>query len=151
MYTNLMRSLLCILTVLQAAPLSAQVVGEVRYKISAGDLASADAIVDEFCRTSGPNAECANAVGWLARGAFLTGDNQKARFYLERTRKMTADLVQKIRPEDDYDLGIAIGAVIEVDAKLLAAQGSTDKAVALLQAELNHWNLWDIQARVQKT
>ncbi len=121
-----------------------------RSKISAGDLASADPITDEFCRVKGPNAECANAVAWLARGALMMGNREQARLYLERARKMTSDLVKKIRPEDDYDLGIAIGTVIEVDAKLLASQGATAKAVALLQAELNHWQLWDIKARVQK-
>ena len=53
---------------LAALPLSATVVQEVRYKISAGDLMSADAIADEFCRASGPNSECAAAVAWSCRG-----------------------------------------------------------------------------------
>ncbi len=145
-----MRFLHCFLLLLLSSLLPASVVSEIRFKISAGDLASADAIADEFCRTNSRNAECANATAWLARGAFVLGDREKARLYLERARKMTGDLVKTLRPEDDYDLAIAIGTVIEVDAKLLAAQGSTDKAVALLQSELTHWKLWDIQARVQK-
>jgi len=128
----------------------AGVVSEVRFKISAGDLESADAIADEFCRSNGPNAECANAVAWLARGALVMGDREQARMYLARAKKMTGDLAQKTRPEDDYNLAIALGTVIEVEAKLLTAQGARDKAVALLQTELNHWKLWDIQARVQK-
>jgi len=78
------------------------------------------------------------------------GNRDQAHVYLERAKKLTGDLVKTIRPEDDYDLAIALGAVIEVEAKLLAGQGATDKAVALLQSELNHWTLWDIHARIQK-
>ena len=78
------------------------------------------------------------------------GDREQSRMYLARAKKMTGDLAQKMRPEDDYNLAIALGTVIEVEAKLLTAQGARDKAVALLQTELNHWKLWDIQARVQK-
>jgi thiol-disulfide isomerase/thioredoxin len=142
--------LLCVLLLSLSLPLPASVVSEIRWKISAGDLASADAIAEEFCRTNGPNAECANAVAWLARGALVMGKRDQALFYLERAKKMTGNLVGKIRPEDDYDLAVALGTEIEVEAKLLADQGATDKAVALLQAELNHWKLWDIQARIQK-
>lgn len=145
-----MRLGFCLVLLLSSSTLPASLTSEIRYKISAGDLASADAISDEFCRTNGPNAECANSVAWLARGAFVLGDREQAHLYLERARKMTSDLVKKIRPEDDYDLAIALGAIIEVDAKLLAAQGDTNKAVALLQSELPRWKLWDIQARVQK-
>jgi thiol-disulfide isomerase/thioredoxin len=145
-----MRFLVSILLVCLATPLPASVISEIRDKLSAGDSASADAIADEFCRTSGPNADCANAVAWLARGALMMGHREQARLYLERAKKMTDDLAGKVRPEDDYDLAIALGTEIEVEAKLLADEGATDKAIALLKTELNHWKLWDIQARIQK-
>ena len=119
-------------------------------KISAGDLPSADAITDEFCRTNGPNSECADAIAWLARGAFVLGDHQQARLYVDRARQMTSDLVKKLDPERDAYLAAALGAVIEVDAKLLASQGATDKAIAMLQTELTRSKLWAIQARIQK-
>jgi thiol-disulfide isomerase/thioredoxin len=145
-----MRFLLSILLLCLSMPLSASVISDIRGKLSVGDLASADAIADEFCRTSGPNADCANAVAWLARGALMIGQREQARLYLERAKKMTGDLAGKVRPEDDYDLAIALGTEIEVEAKLLADEGANDKAVALLKTELNRWKLWDIQARIQK-
>jgi len=147
---NSMRFLVSILLLCLSTPLWASVISEVKSKIAAGDLASADAIADEFCRNNGPNAECANAVAWLARGALVMGNREQERLYLERAKKMTGDLAGKVRPEDDYDLAIALGAEIEVEAKLLADQGATDKAIALLKTELNHWKVWDIQARIQK-
>ena len=127
-----------------------QVLGEVRYKISAGDLSSADAITDEFCQVSGPTSGCAAAASWLARGAFLLKDPDKARVYLQRTKVMTNKLAKSVRVEDDYYLAIAIGAAIEVNAQLLASEGHTDQAVALLESELPLWKVWAIQARVQK-
>ncbi len=145
-----MRVLTCVFLLCLSAKLPASVISEIRMKISAGDLASADAIADQFCLTNGPNAECANAIAWLARGALVMGDRDQARVYLARAKKMTGELVSKIRAEDDYDLAIALGTEIEVEAKLLADRGATDKAVALLQSELNHWKSWDIQARIQK-
>jgi len=132
------------------APLSAEVIPDVRYKISAGDLTSADAITDEFCRTNGATSECADAVAWLARGAFIMKDPDRTRAYLTRAKGMTQDLAKKTRPEDDAYLAAAMGAVIEVEARLLASEGRTDKAIALLQSELPHWNLFSIRARIQK-
>ncbi len=132
------------------APLSADVIPEVRYKISAGDLTSAEAITDEFCRDNGPTSECADAVAWLARGAFIMKNPELTRTYLARAKRITGDLAKKTRPEDDPYLAAAIGAVVEVQARLFASEGSTDKAVALLESELPHWSLWAIQARIQK-
>ena len=80
----------------------------------------------------------------------MMGNHMQARLYVDRARQMTSDLAKKLRPDDDYDLAMAIGAVIEVDANLLAAEGNTAKAITLLQSELNRWKLWDIQARIQK-
>ncbi len=131
-------------------PLSADVIPEARYKISAGDLTSADAITDEFCRIHNNNSECAAAVSWLARGALIMKDSERARFYLERAKGMTQDLTKRTQVEDDAYLATAVGAVIEVEAKLLAAQGARDKAITLLQSELPRWKLWAIQARIQK-
>ncbi|MBV9767482.1 MAG: hypothetical protein JOZ48_21765, partial [Acidobacteriaceae bacterium] len=130
------------------APLSAEVIPDVRYKISAGDLTSADAITDEFCRANGTTSECADAIAWLARGAFIMNDPIRTSAYLTRAKSMTQDLAKKIRPEDDAYLAAAIGAVIEVEARLFASEGKTDKAIALLQSELPHWNLFSIQARI---
>ncbi|MGA8028687.1 MAG: TlpA disulfide reductase family protein [Bryobacteraceae bacterium] len=132
------------------APLAADVIPEVRYKISAGDLTSADAITDAFCQASGPSSECAAATSWLARGALIMKEPDRARFYLERTKRMTEELEKRIRIENDPYLATAIGAAIEVEARLLASQGKTDEAVVLLQSELPHWKLWAIQARVRK-
>ena len=131
-------------------PLCAAVVSDVRYKISAGDLTSADAIADEFCRTSGPTAECADALAWLARGAFYMKDYGAANRYLARTKSLTDQLLKQPHQDDDAFLTAAIGAEIELRARMLAAQGKRDQAVAFLQSELPKWPAWALRARIQK-
>lgn len=131
-------------------PLCAAVVSDVRYKISAGDLASADAIADEFCRTSGPTSECADAIAWLARGAFSMKDHPAAARYLAKTKSLTEPLLKQPHAGDDAFLTAAIGAQIEVQARMLAAQGKRDQAIAFLRSELPKWPAYALHARIQK-
>ncbi|MBV9303906.1 MAG: TlpA family protein disulfide reductase [Acidobacteriaceae bacterium] len=139
-----------LLALMIAAPIAAQVIPEIRYKISAGDLTSADAIADIFCQVNGVNSECAAATSWLARGALIMKQPDRAKFYLQRTKGMTEELTKKSSVEGDPYLATAVGATIEVEAKLFALEGHADRAVALLQSELPHWKLYAIQARIQK-
>src|SRR5258706_14883094 len=129
---------------------SGAVISDVRNKISAGEGVSADAIADEFYRVSGPTSEYAAAVSWLARGALMMKDAESASRYLTRTKSLTADLLKTSSVENDAFLATAVGASIEVEARMLASQGKRDQAVALLERQLPRWKLWGIQARIQK-
>jgi thiol-disulfide isomerase/thioredoxin len=135
---------------LLSLPVCAAVVSDVRYKISAGDLTSADAIADEFCRTSGPTPECADAIAWLARGAFYMKDYPAAARYLAKTKSLTDQLLKQSHAGDDAFLTAAIGAQIEVQARMLAAQGKRDEAIAFLRSELPKWPAYALHARIQK-
>jgi thiol-disulfide isomerase/thioredoxin len=135
---------------LSAVTCIGQIIAEIRYKISAGDLTSADAIADEFCRTAGPTTECADAVSWLARGALYLHEPARCRTYLERSRDLTTKLLQNTKAEDDAYLAAAIGAGIEVESQLLVREGRRDNAIQLLNIALGRWELWSIKARVQK-
>ena len=139
-----------LLVLLLVVPLSGAVVSEVRFKISAGDLASAGAIADEFCRTSGPTSECADAIAWLARGAFYMHDYAAADRYLSKTKSLIDPLLKEPHADDDAFLVAAIGARIEIEARLLAARGKRDRAVAMLRAELPKWPAYAMHARIQK-
>ena len=126
------------------------VIPEARNKLSAGDLASAEAIVDEYYRANGANSEYAAAVSWLARGALTLNNIDATSRYLAQTKSLTADLLKTTTVEKDSFLTTAVGASIEVEAKLLAAQGHRDKAIALLDSEFARWKTWPLQARIQK-
>jgi thiol-disulfide isomerase/thioredoxin len=132
------------------APASAAVVSDVRFKLSAGDLSSAEALVEDYHRANGANSEYAAAVSWLARGALTLGQTDAAARYLAETKTLLADLLKTKRVDDDNFLEAAVGASIEVDARIMAARGYRDQAVAFLESELPHWKDWWIEARIQK-
>jgi thiol-disulfide isomerase/thioredoxin len=136
---------------LTAGTLSAALVSDVRFKLSAGDLSSADALADEYYRAHGANSEYAAAVSWLARGALVMKDREAAARYLAQLKPLTAELLKSSRPEDDPFLATAVGGSIETEALLLDAQGHRDAAVRLLESELPRWKMYILQARIWKT
>ncbi len=132
------------------APASAAVVSDVRFKLSAGDLSSAEALVEDFNRANGANSEYAAAVSWLARGALTLGETDTAARYLAQTKTLVAELLKSKRVEDDSFLEAAAGASIETEARIMAARGNPDRAIAFLNSELPRWKTWWIAARIHK-
>lgn len=140
-----------LILLLRAVPAPASAISEVRYKVSAGDLASAEAIVEDYQRANGENSEYAAAVSWLARGALVLGQPEVAARYLAQTKSLIDTLLKTKKPEDDSFLETAIGASIEVEARVLAERGQKDQAVAFLKNELPRWRDWWIQARIYRS
>lgn len=133
-----------------AASLSASDVRYIPGKIAAGDLTSADAIADEFCRANPGTTECAYAVSWLARGAEVLKKFSEAELYADRSTALNNELLKKTRVEDDDYLALAVGANIEVRARLLVDRGTKEQAVAFLKSEIPRWHEFTVQARLQK-
>ena len=101
---------------------AADLVRLVRYKLSAGDLASGEAAAEDYRRTTGVDAEYLDAVGWLARGAQMLGRREKAAGYAAEVRKAI--------PAEDPALLVPLGAAIEVEE----SSGSRPTAAAPLFA-----------------
>ncbi len=135
---------------LAVLPAGASVIGDVRMKLSAGDLSSAEAIVEDFHRTSGDNAEYAAAVSWLARGALMLHQPMAVEKYVAETNRLTAGLLKTTKLEDDSFLQAAVGAAIEVEAQSLAQQGKRASALEVLQQEQVKPYPIAIESRIQK-
>jgi thiol-disulfide isomerase/thioredoxin len=138
------------LLLLIVASAFASVTSEIRYKISAGDLSSAEAVAEDHYREHGADAEYADAVAWLARGAMLLGKTDAATRYLAETKAVTTDLLKTKHVEDESHLENAVGISIEVEAQMIAARGQRDKAIGFLEAELPRWHTFRLQARIHK-
>lgn len=112
-------------------------VSGIRNKLAAGDLLSAESILDVHKEKNGENGPWLVGLSWLARGAFLLGDYDKARKY---TGDVRARCDQKLAAGDslekDHDLEIALGAAIETEAQLVARSRGTDAAAAFLRSEI---------------
>jgi thiol-disulfide isomerase/thioredoxin len=132
------------------APASAAVVSDVRFKLSAGDLSSAEALVEDYHRANGANSEYAAAVSWLARGAMMLGQTETAARYLAETKTLLAELLKSKSVDGDSFLEAAVGASIEVESRIMAARGNRDQAVAFLESEFPLWKTWWIAARIHK-
>jgi thiol-disulfide isomerase/thioredoxin len=132
-------------------PASAAVTSDVRFKLSAGDLSSAEALVEDYYRANGANSEYAAAVSWLARGALTLGQTDAAVRYLSQTKTLVAALLKNNKAlAGDSFLDAAIGTSIEVEAHIMAVRGNRDRAVAFLESELPQWKTWWIEARIHK-
>src|SRR5947209_3682481 len=114
----------------------------VRYKLSAGDLASGMAAVEDYKRATGVDAEYLDAVGWLARGAEMQRRPELA-------KEFVAELRREI-PAEKADLVGPFGAAIEVEARLIASQSGRGAAIRFLNSELAHANAVSLRSRINK-
>jgi len=121
---------------------AADLVRGVRFKISAGDLATGMAQVEDYKREHGADAEYLDAVGWLARGAEMLRRADLAREYV-------AELHREI-PTEKPELLTPFGAAIEVESKLIAARDGRGAAIRYLDGELERATAPSLRSRISK-
>jgi thiol-disulfide isomerase/thioredoxin len=127
-------------TDLLAAP--GDLVRTVRYKLSAGDLATGEAAAAEYKREHGVDAEYLGAVGWLARGATMLGKTEKAWSYVAEVRREV--------PEEKADLVGPLGAAIESEGRLRAARDGRGAALKFLESEYARAKDTSLRCRIRK-
>lgn len=107
----------------------------IRLKISAGDLPSAESILEYHRAEHGEDGDYTMGVAWVARGAALLGDWKSASAWAKTAGKI-AD--SKLKSSADYEKEgeavYALGTSIEVEAEALAASGRKAEAIRLLDA-----------------
>ena len=130
--------LLLTATTVQAAELTQAV----RNKISAGDIASGQNLLEEYKLKNGVDAEYLNAVGWMARGAEMLRQYDLAAAYVaELRREIKAEKTELIAP---------LGAAIEVESKLRAMRDGRGAALRFLSDELALAKNISLRARISK-
>jgi thiol-disulfide isomerase/thioredoxin len=118
------------------APVPSPVSG-IRNKISAGDLLSAESILETHRAKNGEDGPWLVGLSWLARGALLIDDTVKAELYADLLQEQCGErLSHGADLETDHDLEIAYGASLEVRAQLLEKKGRSLQAVAFLSDQL---------------
>ncbi len=104
-----------------------------RMKISAGDLYSAESILQTHRAESGEDGEYLLGLAWLARGAALLGDWPAASRYAGEAKELaTARLGTPPDWPNQSEAQYALGAAIEVEAEALVAAGKTEEAIRYL-------------------
>ena len=112
-------------------------VSGIRNKISAGDLFSAESILETHRAKNGEDGPWLVGLSWLARGAFLLGDTGTSGRYTGLVRAACAErLAGGADMEKDHDLEIAYGAAIEVEAQRLERASGAGQAAEYVRSEL---------------
>jgi thiol-disulfide isomerase/thioredoxin len=125
----------------------------IRMKISAGDLPSAESILEVHLAEKGEDAEYVRGIAWVARGAALTGDWAAASRYARQARELA---VKRLGTPPDYDAHpeatYGLGTGIEVEAQVLVAAGKKAEAIRFLQANFQSLEKapYNLRARIWK-
>ena len=116
------------------APPPADDVRLIRLKISAGDLPSAESILEYHRAEKGEDGDYLLGLAGVARGAALTGDWKAASSHAESAREIAES---KLKTPADYESNreavYALGTAIEVRAQALMAAGKKAEAVRYLE------------------
>ncbi|MEO8431045.1 MAG: TlpA disulfide reductase family protein [Acidobacteriota bacterium] len=106
----------------------------IRFKISAGDLASAESILESHRAAKGEDDDYLMGLAWVARGAALTGDWAAAKTWADRARQAAeSKLKTAIDYESQREALYLLGTSIEVRAQALVAAGKTADAIRFLE------------------
>lgn len=112
----------------------------IRNKISAGDLLSAESILEVYQAKYGVDGAAVIGLSWLARGALLLGEPVKAKRYCGDVRQLVAERLAKGTDlEKDGDLEYALGSALEVEAQLIERASGAAKAATFVRGELARW------------
>ncbi len=125
-------------------------VRDVRAAIARNDFAGGDALVASYRAKAGTTPEALAALSWLGRGTLVAKDYDKAERYARDTERLTLEALKTRSMASDSNLAIALGAALEVQAKLLAETGQRASAVAYLRAQIVKYRNTPIHMRLTK-
>ncbi len=125
----------------------------IRLKISAGDLPSAESILEYHREEKGEDADYLLGLAWVARGAALMGDWPAASRYAKSAREIAGASLKTPADYDSHRESVyALGTGIEVQAQALAASGKKAEAVRFLEESSRSLQTtpYNLRARIWK-
>jgi thiol-disulfide isomerase/thioredoxin len=126
------------------------VIVDVRAAVAQGNLALGDAAIERYRAARGVTPEMLEALSWMGRGAVDLKQLQKAEAYARETESLVGGMLKHQALDSDAHLVTALGAAIEVEARVLAERGERGDAVALLRKDLVAYSSTSIRTRIQK-
>jgi thiol-disulfide isomerase/thioredoxin len=128
-------------------------VGGIRNKLAAADLLSAESILEVHREKYGEDGAWLSGLGWLARGALLVGELDKAeRYAADVQARCNERLAKGAVLAQDHDVEGALGAAIEVEAQLRERAHGRETAAAYVRRALATWSAGStaFQSRLHK-
>jgi len=145
-----LRLLFIPLMLLVAIPLPAGIVQDVMASFATGSDARAIQALSAYRAAQGITPEYLEAFSWLTRAEFESRNYAAAEKFAQGIYAQSTELLKKRPLDSEPHLPLALGAAIEIQAKLLAAQGRRSEAVTFLQEQANVFGATSILARIRK-
>jgi thiol-disulfide isomerase/thioredoxin len=141
-----------IILILLVFPLTAAagIIEDVRFALSRNDFNTASTMLSGYRSQRGIDPEYIEALSWIARAEFTSGDLEQAKKFSQETQKLTIQLLKGSQLDQQPHLANALGAAFEVQAQVLSSQNQTPQAVLLLRQALRTYGETSIRARLQK-
>ncbi len=133
---------LCLGIALAGALSAGELTRAIRLKLSAGDLASGEAALEDWQRLHGEDAEYLEGLAWLARGAELLGRDDLALDYVRAVR-------QRISAETEATAN-PLGAAIEVEGRVRLSREGRGAALSFYEQELARARDTALRSRITK-
>src|SRR5579863_1415362 len=128
----------------------ADIVDDIRTALAQNNLAAANSALQNYRAQHGVDPQFLEALSWQARGALAAKQLDQATSAAKETETLVRQQLQKRPLDADPHLSTALGAALEVQAQVLAAQGYQAQAVALLRHSLVTYGKTSIAPRLQK-
>jgi len=138
------------LVLLVALPVPAGIVQDVLASFATGSDARAIQALSAYRAAQGITPEYLEAFSWLTRAEFESRNYAAAEKFAQGIYAQSTELLKKRPLDSEPHLPLALGAAIEIQAKLLAAQGRRSEAVTFLQEQANVFGATSILARIRK-
>lgn len=123
-----------------ATPAPPSPVSGIRSKLSAADLLSAESILEVHEQKNGRDGPWVEGLGWLARGAWMLGDRDKAKRYADAAnRECETRVAGGADLDKESGLAGALGASIEVEAQIRQRADGVQPATRYLDEQLARW------------
>jgi|SRR5579871_3152705 len=135
---------------LGAAAVFAGVVDDVRGALAVNNFPAAQATLQRARAAQGETPETILALSWMARAALGVKQYSQAETYARDTYQRVTAQLKTHALDREANLPLALGAAIEVQGMVLAAQGQRTEAVAYLNEQRGLYANTSIVARIQK-
>lgn len=129
---------------------SGAIIADVRAAIAQQDFARSEKLLAAYRSTHGVTPEMLEALSWLGRGALAARQWDKADAYARQTYDLARTALKGRGVDHEPHLPIALGAAIEVQARVSAERGARSEAVDFLRRELDTYRDTSLHNRIQK-
>lgn len=114
------------------------------------DFSEGEEILRAHRKAQGDTSQALEALSWLARAAFAANRFDRARVYASEAYDLGRAALKHRPLDQDQSLELALGAAIEVQGQIRAAEGRRSDAVYFLMRELDTFRNTALHMRIQK-